>query len=134
MYARWPRYGWTTGSDSSGKPASAQARQTRLSRWSEASERYAERRRVTSGDGDEPAAVEEDLAAAELRGEPVRREVALVDLPARAVVEDPLLLLLGLDVVAQGGVDDDELARDAARLGEEALAVVALEVAVEVRR
>jgi hypothetical protein len=39
MYARWPRYGWTIGSDSSGKLSSAHARQTRLSRWSDAIER-----------------------------------------------------------------------------------------------
>jgi hypothetical protein len=39
MYARWFSYGWTTGSDSSGKPSPEQARQARLSRWSEAIER-----------------------------------------------------------------------------------------------
>ena len=39
IIARWPARPSNTGSDASGKPASAQARQTRLSRWSEASDR-----------------------------------------------------------------------------------------------
>src|SRR5262249_33627109 len=87
---------------------------------------------ASRADGDEPAAREQRLAAAELLGEPVRVEVALVDLPARAVVEDPLLTFLGLDVLAQRGVDDDELGSEPAGIGEEALAVCAFEVAVEV--
>ena len=67
---------------------------------------------------DEPAAVEQDLAAAELGGEALAGEEALVDGVAGAIVEDALLPLLGLDVVAQRGVDDDELRGDAARLRE----------------
>jgi hypothetical protein len=70
--------------------------------------------------------------AADLLEQRVRGEEALVDAVARAVVELALLPLLRLDVVVQGGVEDHHLGRDAARLGEEALALVLEQVAVEV--
>src|SRR5918997_3462087 len=47
MYARCPASPSSTGSDSSGYPASTHARQTRLSRWSDGSDRYRLRRTVT---------------------------------------------------------------------------------------
>src|SRR5207244_10129807 len=91
MYARWPGRPSKTGGDSIGYPASAQARQTRLSRCSETSDRYDDRRRVTGtvpateasrarAYGDEPAAGVKRLAAAELRREAAGREVALVEI------------------------------------------------------
>src|SRR6266487_4439477 len=85
-------------------------------------------------DGDEPAAREERPAAAELVGQRVGFEVALVDLPARAVVQDSFLPLDRLDLVVERGVDDDELARYATRLAEKVVAGVFLEVAVEEAR
>src|SRR6188474_2053623 len=69
-------------------------------RWSGSASAAASR-----ADGDEPAAREQRPAGAELAGERIRLEIALVDLPARAVLEDALLLFLGLDVLTQGGVD-----------------------------
>src|SRR3954454_9149364 len=84
--------------------------------------------------GDEPPAGEEGLAAAELRREPLRAEPPLVHLPARAIVEHPLLagsVLLGRRARR---VDDDELGCDTASLREKALAVRSVEVPVEVRR
>src|SRR6185295_2924457 len=84
--------------------------------------------------GDEPTAREQDLAVAELGGELLRLEEALVDLPARAVVQDSLLPFDRLDVLAERGVDDHELGRDPTRLGEKGDAVVLLEMAVEVAR
>ena len=62
----------------------------------------------------------------------VRLEEALVDGPARAVAEDSLLHLVGDGRMVARRVHDDELAGDAAGLGEEADTVVLLEVAVEV--
>src|SRR5262249_16246666 len=87
---------------------------------------------ASRADGDEPAAREQRLAGAELTGERIRLELPLLDLPARAVVENGLLVLLGFDVLAQGGVDDDQLGRHPARLGDETLALLRIEVAVEV--
>jgi len=76
----------------------------------------------------------QDLAAAELGRKLLRLEVALVDLPARAVLEDPLLPLFARSIHACDRVDHDELRRDTARLGEKELAVARLEVPVEVTR
>jgi len=67
-------------------------------------------------------------------GERVAGEEALVDAVARAVVEPALLPLLLLDAIAPGRVDHDQLVADAAGLVEEALALVAEQVAVEVTR
>ena len=50
----------------------------------------------------------------------------------RAVGEQPLLPLLGVDAVAQRRIDDDEPGADAAGLGDERGALLALQVAVEV--
>src|SRR5512133_3851921 len=85
-------------------------------------------------DGDEPAAREERPAAAELVGQRVGSEVALVDLPARAVVQDSFLPLDRLDLVVERGVDDDQLGRNATRLTKKVVAGVFLEVAVEEAR
>src|SRR5256886_6842002 len=85
-------------------------------------------------DGDEPAAREERPAAAELVGQRVGFEVALVDMPARAVAEDSFLPLDRVDLVVERGVDDDQLVRDAARLAAKGVALVFLEVAVEEAR
>ena len=71
-------------------------------------------------DGDEPAAREERPAATELVGQRVGFEVALVDLPARAVVQDSFLPLDRVDLLVERGVDDDQLVRDATRLAERA--------------
>src|SRR5437588_12558167 len=49
MYARWFACGARTGSDSSGKPASTQARQRARSRWREVMARYADFRVVMRG-------------------------------------------------------------------------------------
>src|SRR5919204_5992062 len=46
---------------------------------------------ASRADGDEPAARVHGLAAAELLGQGLGREVALVDVPPRAVLEDALL-------------------------------------------
>jgi len=74
------------------------------------------------------------LAAAELVHELGGAEVALVHAPARAVVQRSLLHL-AVDVGAFArGVDDDELERDTAGLGEEALALRVLEMTVEETR
>src|SRR5262249_32595334 len=95
---------------------------------------------TTSGGGsrahdDEPATCVEHLAAAELRREGVRLEHALVDGPARAVVEDPLLPAFGLLVaLPPDAPDDDELGCDATGFGAEPLTFGLLEVAVEVGR
>ena len=116
-----------------GSPASTQARQRRWSRFSDG-ERAVRRHVTVARTSDEPAA---------RRAGPRRRarrrghwpSKALEDLPARAVVQHALLhhlveRLAGLALA----VDDDELARDPARLGEEARALGLLEVAVEVAR
>ena len=99
-----------------------------------AAHRQSRPRSPRGSDGHEPAAREEDLAVAELGRELFRTEEALVDLPARAVVQHPLLPLDGLDVLAEGGVDDDELGSDAAGLGEKRDPLVLLEMTVEVAR
>src|SRR5215211_56179 len=133
MYARRLSSPAKTGSDSRGNPASTHARQRALSRWSERSERYADRRRVNRSRREEPVACKQHASAVELGAEGLGREVALVDLPARAVVEHALLDALRLDVVAQDRVDDDELRRHPPRLGEEPCALLWPQVAVEMR-
>src|SRR4051812_600623 len=76
----------------------------------------------------------EDLAVAELSREDVRPEVALVDAPARAIVEDSLLVLV-VDVRALArSFDDHELARDTAAFGDESRTVGAFEMSVEEAR
>src|SRR5581483_1591909 len=82
----------------------------------------------------EPAALEQDLAAAELAEQPIAGEEPLVDLPARSVLQHSLLPLEARLAAVQRGVEDDELGRDPPRLGEEASPVVLLEVTVEVAR
>jgi hypothetical protein len=73
----------------------------------------------------------EHVAPAELVRQRRTREVALVDAVARAVVQDALLPLLGVDALAEGGVDDDQLVGDATRLLQEPLPLIAQEMAVE---
>src|SRR5205823_3566535 len=85
-------------------------------------------------DGDEPAPGVQHATAAELRGEVVRLEHALVHLPERAVAEHALLPALLRIALARTAADDDELGRDATRLPEERGAFGLLEVAVEVAR
>src|SRR5919201_2029481 len=63
-----------------------------------------------------------------------RYDDRLVDLPARAVVEDALLPALLRVSLARAASDDDERRRDAPRLGEEPRALRLFEVAVEVAR
>jgi hypothetical protein len=76
--------------------------------------------------------VVQQLAAAQLRGERLGREVALVDAPARAVIQHPLLdFFVDLHVQARG-VDHHELRSHSARFCEEAFALARLEVTVEV--
>src|SRR5439155_11191849 len=61
-------------------------------------------------------------------------EHTLVDVPARAIVEAPLLpTLRGVPVSSDRG-DHDELGCDAPRFGQKALALLVLEVTVEVTR
>src|SRR6266536_904213 len=84
--------------------------------------------------GDEPAPGVNDLASAELVEEHTGAEVALVDVPARTVVEDALLqLVVDLGAFARR-VDHDELAADTAALGEKALTLSAVEMTVEEAR
>ena len=76
----------------------------------------------------------QDVAAAQLVRELLCAEVALEDAPRRPVVEHTLLVL-GVDVRALARrVDEDQLARDAATLGDEALALFAFEVAIQEAR
>ena len=85
------------------------------------------------GDRDEPAAIVQDGAAAQLVRELRRREVALVHLELPTAVEHtPLAALDRLLVGTPCGVDDDQPRCDPARLGEELLALGLIEVAVEV--
>lgn len=86
-----------------------------------------------SGDHHEVAAFVQH-AAAELGGELLGDEHALEDLPARAVVQHAFIPALGLFIGLTATADDHELGREAARLGDEARAVVLFEVAVEVAR
>jgi hypothetical protein len=74
----------------------------------------------------------EHLAAAQLVGQLGATEVALVDRVAGAVIQDALLPLLGIDAVVERRVDHDQLARHSPRLGDEPLALVGQEMAVEV--
>ena len=93
------------------------------------SERY---RVIAANDDHEPVAREQHVAAAELREETLGGEVALVDLPARAVRERPRLPAV-LDLrVSDRGIDDDELGRDPPCLAQEDHALGGVEVAVEV--
>ena len=71
----------------------------------------------------EPRRGVQHLATAELLHQLAGVEVALVDLEARAVVQFALLPLLPLVIGAHGAVGDDQLRRDPARVGEEALAI-----------
>lgn len=49
-----------------------------------------------------------------------------------AVVEDPLLPLLSFDARTERRIDDEELSRDAARLGQECIPFIRRQVPVEV--
>ena len=70
----------------------------------------------------EPWAGVEGLSPAELLGQPLAREVALVDRVPRAVVDNALLPLDHLMIRPHRRVDDDELTRHPPRLREELLA------------
>src|SRR5688572_7543770 len=87
---------------------------------------------VSRSDDHEPLPRVEYVSPAELRDELVRVEVALVDVVARAVVEDALVDLLASDACAHSCVDHDELGREPARLRQETFAVLVAQVAVEV--
>src|SRR3954452_19397049 len=80
---------------------------------------------------DEPPAVEQHLAGAELGGQPGAAEIALVDLPFGAVLENPPLNLLVDCGVGPRGVDDDELCADSRRLAEQRVSLVLQKVAIE---
>src|ERR671932_1239006 len=69
--------------------------------------------------GDEPPARVDDAAPAELPRQPLRAEVALVDLPARAVLEHALLHLDRLVFRPNLRVDHHELPGHPPRLFEE---------------
>src|SRR5262249_29577510 len=117
-------------------------------RWSEVSERYAERRPVTRAarrgscagasrrrDHHEEVLVhEEDSAAAQLREEDVRLEEPFVDPPAGTVVEDAVFPARCRQLGPPQRADDHELGGDSPRLREEANALGLLQVAVEVAR
>src|SRR3954447_22998719 len=92
-------------------------------------QRAPRRRAASRAHHHEPRPVVEDLAAAELGREARPAEPALVDAMARAVVQPALLPLLAR---LARRVDDHQLATDAVRLGDEALALVVEEMAVEV--
>src|SRR5215211_1624166 len=79
----------------------------------------------------EPGSRTQDLGA-ELALQVRGGEIALVDLVAGAVVERALLEALGRDALPEGAVQHDQLGRHAAGLGEEPLALLAGEMAVEV--
>src|SRR2546426_3323938 len=89
---------------------------------------------ASSSDDDKPATVEEDVAAAQLGGELVAGEVALEDLPPRPVPEHALLHADGGRIGSHRGIDDHELAGDAACFVEETQAVRLFEVSVEMAR
>src|SRR5262249_22569066 len=76
-----------------------------------------------TADDDEPVALVQDLAAAQLGREIRSGEVALEHLPARAVLEHPLRHLFVDVAVRPRGIHDDELARDAPCFSEEAFAL-----------
>jgi len=88
---------------------------------------------VSSAHDDEPGALEQNLPA-ELAGELLPGEDALVDGPPRAVREAPLFPALEGIAFARHGCDHHELRRDSPRLGEEAAALWLLEMAVEIAR
>src|SRR5262249_7924426 len=83
---------------------------------------------------DEPVAGVEHTAVAELLRQRRRLEDRLRDLPPRPPVQDPLLLAGRLLALVETAAQEDELAGDAARLGEEPHPLGLLEVAVEVAR
>jgi hypothetical protein len=62
-----------------------------LTRVVETGAERALQRRGESADDDEPSPSEENVSAAHLLEKQIRLEVALVDLPARAVAEDAVL-------------------------------------------
>ena len=83
---------------------------------------------------DEPAPGVENGPAAELSHELVRFEEALVDGVPRAVVQNPLLMLLRRDVLAPRRVDHHELTGHAPRLLFEPLPLAGEQMPVEVAR
>src|SRR5262249_35113736 len=82
-------------------------------------------------DDDEPGSGEDRSAAAELRGEIVRIEVALEDLPPRAAEQQSLLPLLGFDTCSPRRVEHDQLRRHPPGLDKKARAFLVVEMAVE---
>src|SRR5882724_6109888 len=81
--------------------------------------------------GDEPAAVIEDTAAAPLRDQIGGRKEALIDRMAGAILKDARLHFLGEDAFAQRRVDDEHAIGDAFRDGDEAGAIGESEMAVK---
>ena len=82
----------------------------------------------------EPVAREDHLATAQLCRKLLGDEEALVHLPTRAVLEDPLLHLLVLAIGPSRRVADDQLGGDASSLGQEEQPFGSIEVSVEVSR
>src|SRR5512132_376390 len=89
---------------------------------------------ASRADDDEPAALVQHLAAAELGREPLAGEDALEHRPARAVPEHALFVARRLGARLMPRADHHELGRNPPRLGEKALTLVLLEMAVEVAR
>src|SRR5438067_13495506 len=87
----------------------------------------------SSANDDEPAPLEDDLSA-ELAREVCAFEHPLVDRPARAVLQQPVVPALGRVVRTPNGCDDHELGRDALRFGDKTLAVSFFQMAIEVTR
>lgn len=72
--------------------------------------------------------------APEFFGEPAAREEPLVNLMSGAVVQDPFLALLRVEVRSHGAVHDHELATDTTGFPQERFSLVLEQVAVEVAR
>ena len=134
-YARCPACPSSTGRDSIGNPASAQARHARLSRCSEASDRYDDRRRVTRASGRRRTSARRTGRLAVRRAPrraPTRRSSACRP-PARAVVRARRSChSTGSTPSCATRVDDDELRAPRAEPRRGTARGRLLEVAVEV--
>ncbi|HSD01334.1 MAG TPA: sigma factor [Gaiellales bacterium] len=93
---------------------------------------HATRRSRPAADDDKPPAVMQHAAAAQLGGQRLAAEVALVHAVAGAVVQHALLPLLRVDPIVERRVDHDQLARHPPRLLHEPLALARAQVPVEV--
>lgn len=80
----------------------------------------------------EPSPGKENSSSANLSKQLLRTEVSLVDLPSGAVVEDSILPGGGGHTLANGGIHDDKLARDAPRFGKKSEPRLLFELSVEV--